>query len=103
MTEKQTIHYINGLFSLRKNSREFDSSKQNKKASHPTCFFGDPYVTEPTAAGGMNPSTASGPPPFDKGGKSGGGGPPARGMSRSDKGSAGSGEDGKVTSEQGWL
>ena len=33
----------------------------------------------------------------------GGGGPPARGMSRSDKGSAGSGEDGKVTSGQEGL
>ena len=60
-------------------------------------------MTELTAASGMNPSTASGPPPFDKGGKSGDGGPPARGMSRSDKGSAGSGEDGKVTSGQEGL
>ena len=33
----------------------------------------------------------------------GDGGPPARGMSRSDKGSAGSGEDGKVTSGQEGL
>ena len=33
----------------------------------------------------------------------GGGGPPVRGMSRSDKGCAGSGEDGKVTSGQDWL
>ena len=32
--------------------------------------------------------------------KKGGGGPPDRGMSQSDKGSAGSGEDGKVTSGQ---
>ena len=31
------------------------------------------------------------------------GGPPARGMSRSDKGSAGSGEDGKTTSGQEGL
>ena len=60
-------------------------------------------VTESTAASGINPSTASGPPPFDKGGKSGDGGPPSRGMSRSDKGSAGSGEDGKVTSGQEGL
>ena len=33
----------------------------------------------------------------------GDGGPPARGMSRSDKGSADSGEDGKVTSGQEGL
>ena len=33
----------------------------------------------------------------------GSGGPPARGMSRSDKGAAGSGEDGKVTSGQEGL
>ena len=33
----------------------------------------------------------------------GGGGPPARGLSRSDKGSAGSGEEGKVTSGQEGL
>ena len=33
----------------------------------------------------------------------GGGGPPARGMSRSDKGSAGSGEGGKTTSGQEGL
>ena len=33
----------------------------------------------------------------------GDGGPPARGMSRSDKGSAGSGEDGKTTSRQEGL
>ena len=33
----------------------------------------------------------------------GDGGPPDRGMSRSDKGSAGSGEDGKVTSGQEGL
>ena len=32
-----------------------------------------------------------------------GGGPPVRGMSRSDKGCAGSGEDGKVTSGQEGL
>ena len=41
--------------------------------------------------------------PTSMGGKTGDGGPPVRGMSRSDKGCAGSGEDGKVTSGQEGL
>ena len=75
----------------------------NRRSIPHLCSVG---VTESTAASGSNPSvfcSAKSTSPINMGGRTGDGGPPVRGMSRSDKGCAGSGEDGKVTSGQEGL